>query len=205
MMRVSAEVQGPMPGRLSRMRSTPSVSGAARRALTREVPRAAIRAIVRDCGGSSPARCHSHDGMRRQPSMVGGANIGLGVGPGARVPWPVTTLRQAPHAWRPVTFCSNTELMSASKTRSVRLRRRPGEGATVSLYAHAPVRAPYPAGRSLLEDPRVLAHGPRPLGPNDVLHGIRSGTRRDTPSGRAGSSSPRRARSRSRGAGTSCT
>ena len=126
-MRVSAAVHGPdaaeareHPVALRRRRAP------RRRRATIVAPRRADSTTVRDCGGSSPARCHAHDGTCRQPSIDGGANIGRGVGPGARSPNHVTMRRHAPNACMPVTFCSKIELARASKTRSVRLSRRPG-------------------------------------------------------------------------------
>jgi hypothetical protein len=118
-MRISALVHAPMPRRLVTALSADAGSRAAR---SIEVRRAAACTIVRDCGGSSPARCHVQLGMRCQ--SAGGANIGRGVGPGARSPHQVRIIRQAPKACSPVTFCSNTALISASKTRSVRPSRR---------------------------------------------------------------------------------
>ena len=89
-----------------------------------EARRRAASTTVRDCGGSSPARCHDQLGIIRQ--SAGGAYIGRGVGPGAGSPWCVRIQRHAPNACSPVTFCSKTLLASASKTRSVAPIRRSG-------------------------------------------------------------------------------
>jgi hypothetical protein len=82
--------------------------------------------MVRDCGGSTPARCHAQEGIAPHSATLGGANRARGAGPGARVPKRVMSTRQAPKACRPVTFCSMIEAARASKTRSVRVRRSPG-------------------------------------------------------------------------------
>ncbi len=126
-MRVSADVHAPTPRRLisTRSRASPSVrAGGARARRCRRGARprrSCATAAARDRLDASPTT-----GCDASPRMVGGANIGCGVGPGARSPNQVTRLRQAEKACRPVTFCSMTELANASNTSPVRPMRRPG-------------------------------------------------------------------------------
>ncbi len=78
---------------------------------------------VRDRFGSTPARCHSHDGMRRQRSGDGSTRMPAGTGPGAGSPCARISCRHARLASSPVTFCSSTAEAIASKTWLVRMRR----------------------------------------------------------------------------------
>ncbi len=76
--------------------------------------------------GPTPAVCHSHDGTRRHTSEPGNTRIPAGAGPGGTSPYLVSRERQARRASIEVTFCSSTAARSASNTRRVRGRRRPG-------------------------------------------------------------------------------
>ena len=81
--------------------------------------------IVRERLPSTPARCQSQDGIRVQTAGGGQTRSPAGPGPGAGSPCRFTSQRHAPRASRPVTFCSSTAGTSASKTRPVRITRRP--------------------------------------------------------------------------------
>ena len=61
--------------------------------------------------GEAPAVLDDIDGT------AGGANIGRGVGPGARSPCQVTIRRHAPNACMPVTFCSKIAQARATSAR----------------------------------------------------------------------------------------
>ncbi len=79
--------------------------------------------------GSTPARCHSHEGMAAHCSAVGKTRMPAGAGPGAGSPNRMLSRRQAAKASRPTTFCSITAAIRASRTRPVRGTRRPGMAA----------------------------------------------------------------------------
>ena len=83
---------------------------------------------VRDRDRSTPARCHTQDGTRRQTSGAAApaARAGSCAGPGAGSPYVRISVRQARQASRPVTFCSSTAGTSDSRTRPVRGTRQPG-------------------------------------------------------------------------------
>ena len=106
-MRVSADVHGPTPRWLisTRSRASPSVA-----VMTTRRDRVAAACGLDDGArlrrleaGAMPRPRRDHAASRRS---LGGANIGRGVGPGARSPCHVTMRRQAAKACMPVTFCS---------------------------------------------------------------------------------------------------
>ncbi len=80
----------------------------------------------RERAGSTPARCHDHDGMRRSRSGAGSTAIPFGAGPGAGSPWARASQRCSRTASWPVTRCSSTALTSASYSRPVEISRSPG-------------------------------------------------------------------------------
>ncbi len=81
--------------------------------------------MVRARTASTPARCHSQDGIRRQVSGGGQTRMPGGTGPGAGRPNLSSSRRQARCASTPVTFCSRTAGTRASMTSPVRPMRRP--------------------------------------------------------------------------------
>ena len=126
------------------------------------------RQIVRERWGPTPARCHSHDGMRRQVSADGGTRMPSGAGPGAASPNRLTSVRNEAWASLPVTFCSSTAGTSASTTRPVRGTRSPGcraaestsrgwRGRKPSAASRAPSRSGSPAMTSAAPCPHACA------------------------------------------------
>ena len=100
--------------------------------LSRESATDAARTTVADRPGPTPARCHSHDGIRFHAPAVGITRIPSGAGPGGSSPNFVTSRRQLRSASRLVTFCSRIEGTSAANGRPVLARRRPGIRCLVS-------------------------------------------------------------------------
>lgn len=93
--KVSALVQGPMPG--TRWSRAAASSGGSPEASSRRRATRTARRIVEERLASTPARCHSQDGIRAQ---VLGSGItymwsGMPVGPGAGSPYLRTSSRQA--------------------------------------------------------------------------------------------------------------
>ena len=91
------------------------------RSATRHAPM-----IVRARTSSTPARCHSQDGMSVQVRGGGQTRIPGGAGPGAGSPNLSTSSRHARLASAPTTFCSSTAGTSASNTRPDRPIRSAG-------------------------------------------------------------------------------
>ena len=80
---------------------------------------------------STPARCHSQDGIDAQTRGEGNTRKPVGAhrpgpGPGAGSPYLCISSRQARKASAPTTFCSSTAGTSASRTREVLPTRSPG-------------------------------------------------------------------------------
>ena len=76
--------------------------------------------------GSTPARCHSQEGIRPHSTADGHTLMPSGAGPGAAEPNLVTNSRQDRRASAPTTRCSSTAGTSDSKTSAVRGMRSPG-------------------------------------------------------------------------------
>ena len=75
---------------------------------------------------STPARCHSQDGIRRQTAGSGKTRMPAGAGPGGSVPNLDSRILQARCASRITTFCSRIAGTSASISRPDRPSRNPG-------------------------------------------------------------------------------
>ena len=122
--RVSAEVQGPIPGSERRRRSAsagviPAISSS--RSATWAAPM-----TVRARTPSTPARCHAQEGILAQVRAGGKTRIPGGAGPGGGSPYLSMSVRQARRASAPTTFCSRMAGTSASNTRPDRPIRRSG-------------------------------------------------------------------------------
>ncbi len=104
----------PIPGIARSLRSASSEASSVISSI-RPATRAAA-AIVRALTASTPARCHSQDGMDAQPAGAGGTRIPAGAGPGAGSPNRRSSVRQARVASLPTTFCSSTAGTSDSMT-----------------------------------------------------------------------------------------
>ncbi len=81
--------------------------------------------MVRARTASTPARCHSQDGIRVQVRGGGNTRMPAGAGPGAGSPCLSSSSRHARWASSPTTFCSSTAGTSASSTRAERPIRVP--------------------------------------------------------------------------------
>ena len=82
---------------------------------------------------STPALCHSQDGMRRHVLGGGKTRMPRGAGPGGGVPYFASRIRQARWASSMTTFCSRIAGTSASMRRPERPIRRPGCSRAASL------------------------------------------------------------------------
>ena len=82
---------------------------------------------------STPALCHSQDGMRRQVPGGGKTRMPRGAGPGGGVPYFASRIRQARWASSTTTFCSRIAGTSASMRRPERPIRSPGFSRAASL------------------------------------------------------------------------
>ena len=75
---------------------------------------------------STPARCHSHDGINAHVRGAGITYIRAGAGPGAGSPNFRTSSRHARYASSVVTFCSRIDGISDSSTSPLRVSRNLG-------------------------------------------------------------------------------
>ncbi len=160
---ISAEVQGPMPGRDRRRRS--ASAGSVSSASSSRAATAAAVMIVWARTPSTPARCQSQEGMRAQARGGGNTRMPPGAGPGAGDPWARSRNRQARWASRPTTFCSSTAGTSASKTRPVRPTRRPAyrsASAPITAWRAAkPARSSWKPSWAGTRSSSQLAPGPQ--------------------------------------------
>nr|BBJ53133.1 hypothetical protein SAVMC3_57620 [Streptomyces avermitilis] len=81
---------------------------------------------------STPARCHSQDGINAHVRGSGITCIRPSTGPGAGSPNFRTSSRHARYASSAVTFCSRTDGISDSSTSPVRVSRSPGRRCRVT-------------------------------------------------------------------------
>ncbi len=98
--------------------------------------------MVRVRTASTPARCHSQDGIRAQARAGGNTRMPRGAGPGAGAPYRYISVRQARCASIPTTFCSSTAGTSASSTWWLRPTRRPACRAAISRSSWWPGSKP---------------------------------------------------------------
>ena len=88
--------------------------------------RCIVRMTVAERAGSTPARCHCQDGVRRHCSGVGGTRIPCGAGPGADSAFQRSSARYARTASIAVTRCSRIATTARSNRFPVAGSRRPG-------------------------------------------------------------------------------
>lgn len=116
---------GPGADARDRLQERRRLLGGRPAARSRREWRRTARRIVAARLSSTPARCHSQDGIRDQARGSGMTAIRSGAGPGAGSPCRVSRRRQARYASSAVTFCSSTEGIRDSSTRPVLVSLRP--------------------------------------------------------------------------------